>query len=573
MKVPFDMFAMAAARDDISTATDGRIQRIIQPSAATVGLAIYASGSRRWLVLSSDARYARVHLTEEALAKGFPTPSPFVMLLRKYLEGARLTDVKQLPYERVFQAACEGRNGTTRLVAEVMGKHSNVILVDDDGRILGALKTISHRLSRVRPIMPGLTYSPPPAQKRAEVLFAPGPRIDPCEDDTVFRSLIGSVPPETRVFEAVAGLLPGCGSFLAHQIALRARVDPQASITDVAPVDLVAAAQELYGLLRTRAWEPCTFRDQRGRPDFAPYIPLEVADLDRVATISAAIEACVSGSESRDALSSARKTTIGEIERALRAVAGKLESLNRGLKAAGEAESVMEKGRLVLAYQHAVEPKSDRLEIPELGVSIVLDGKLSPRENAERMFRRYKKLRDASRRIPGLIQATEVEASRLRDLLVFARIADTETALRDVQREISPLPRSEEPTKKRSAAKSGPARFRMDGYTALVGRNAQENETLTFDVARRTDLWLHARGRTGAHVVLQGEADPSEGILASAAALAAYFSEGRNDTRIDVDAVRVRDIRKVPGGPPGRVTYRQSRTIRVEPSLKGWERR
>ncbi|GAC1401113.1 MAG: hypothetical protein NVSMB52_14900 [Chloroflexota bacterium] len=228
-------------------------------------------------------------------------------------------------------------------------------------------------------------------------------------------------------------------------------------------------------------------------------------------------------------------------------------------------------GQLIQAYQHAVTPGATDLHIPELDVSIPLDPLLTPQANAERNFRRYHKLRDAKRRIPHLLTAAREDEERLSELEVFARLADSEGTLRDLVQEVIGKEEQNGPPRKREK-KRGPLRYTYGAYTLLVGRNARENEELTFRMARRDDLWLHARDRTGAHVVLQGAgSDPGETILLLAARVAAYFSEGRKDTRVDVDVVTVRDVRKIPGGPPGRVTFRNARTVRVEPGVDDWQ--
>jgi predicted ribosome quality control (RQC) complex YloA/Tae2 family protein len=252
--------------------------------------------------------------------------------------------------------------------------------------------------------------------------------------------------------------------------------------------------------------------------------------------------------------------------------AAKIASLQSGLDAAGRANDVMQQGQLVLAYGHALTPGSDRLDIPDLDVSIPLDSTLSPADNAERLFRRYRKLKDASRRVPELLRAAETEKQRLADLLTYARIADSESALREVERQISLSPRPENAPTARATPRRAPLRLRREGFTALVGRNAQENDVVTFNLAGRGDLWFHARDRTGAHVVLQGPYEPPDDVIVAAAAVAGYFSEARTDAGVDVVVAHVRDVRRVPGGPPGRVTYRKERTVRASPSLEGWQR-
>ncbi|HLJ66141.1 MAG TPA: NFACT RNA binding domain-containing protein [Chloroflexota bacterium] len=564
--MPFDSMALAAVTDEAQAIAGGQIQRIIQPSEASIALAVYASGLRRWLLVSADARLARVVLSEERLAKAFDQPSSFVMLLRKYLEGARITSVRQTPYERVLTVDVIHGEDRVELVAEIMGKHSNIVLVSSTSTILGAVKMVPPARSRVRPVLPGREYAPPPAHDRDQALYGEGPRLNPREDPDQVAALLATMGRAATLRVALLGLLPGCSPFLADQIAYRAGADPQAP-ADSAPTETAQAAGELYALPESHDWHPCTFLDERGRCGFAPYLPLRMEAVCPAPSISAAVDTCVGAVESRDPLANTRREILSRLARDQSATSRRIRALEEGLSAATGAEEIMLQGQLLLAYQHLVTPGSTTLEIPDLGTHIELEPRLSPADNAERRFKRYRKLREAARRIPGLLADARTEDARLRDLEVFARLADSPTALRDIAEQIEPpRQRKEAPRHKRPR---GPMRLSKGGHVALVGRNARENEEVTFGMSGRTDLWLHARERTGAHVVLKGT-DPTPEVVEAAAALAAYFSEGRSDSAVDVDVALVRDVRKIPGGPPGRVTYRSFRTVRVRPGAEGW---
>ena len=567
----FDALAMAAVADDIRAAlAGGRIQRIIQPSAAAVAFAVYHQGTQTWLLLSADTRYARVQVAEERLAKAFATPSMFVMLLRKHLEGARILDPEQPQGERVLRLPCQAGPITLTLVVEVMGKHSNIVLVGEDGSILGAVKLVPHRLSRVRPILVGLRYEPPPPQSRNEAFYPPGARLDPAASPAQVQVLLETVAADVSPSASLQGLLLGASPFLVEQILRMADGIAAQSLHEVDIGNLLASANHFYEMYQSRAWCPSIFTDSRGRWDFAPYEPLGKENVLCCKSMSQAIERCLGQIESRDSLGSARKAFLNEADRAAETVRRRVESMREGLAATAQAESVMQQGQLVQAYQHAVQDGSSTLVIPELDLTIPLDPLLAPNENAERLFRRYRKLRDARKKLPQLLEQAETEVARLGDLAAFGLLAESEADLRALRNEVStelerPLKTKAKPRKKR-----GPAQFSLSGVTALVGRNARENEEVTFKLARRDDLWLHVRERTGAHVILQGGAVMSDQVVAEAAALAAYFSEGRSDSAVDVDVAPVRAVRKIPGGAPGRVTYRDFRTIRVAPTAEGW---
>ena len=570
--MPFDTLAMAAVADELrDVIVGGQIQRIIQPSAPSVSLAIYAGGRQHWLVLSADAVYSRAHLSSERLAKGFPTPSSFVMLLRKHLEGSRVVDVYQQPYERVLHLVCGTDVHRVVLVIEVMGKHSNIILLDADQTILGAIKFVPMRQSRVRPIVPGLRYTPPPPRDRDTELFPAGARVDPNISPHTFVEILQRAPARAPLRTALMGLLPGVGPFLVDEIAARSGLEGEVVVLD-APLERVrTAAADVYRLYQTRNWEPFTFTGSRNRMDFAPFRPFHRPGAAPIESISAAVEDTMGRGENRDSLMVQRNALLAQVDRAIHATEQRETSLLEGLRASEDAERVMERGQLVLAYQHLLGPRAAELAIPDLGLTIQLDPAMTAAENAERAFRRYRKLRDARTRIPHLLESTRTELARLQDLATFARLAESEAELKDLERFVTRPDAVEPATRPKVEKRRGPARYTLAGNLLLVGRNAVQNEEVTFRLAGREDIWLHARQRTGAHVILRPGGDaPTNDVLEAAAGVAAYFSEGRSDTAVDVDVARVRDVRKIPGGPPGRVTYRGERTIRTAPSLGEW---
>jgi len=570
--MPFDALAMAAVADELSaTLSGGQVQKIIQPSANSVALAIYAGGSLRWLLESSDAKYARVSLAEGKLAKAFPTPSSFVMLLRKYLEGARLRQIENVRYERILSATFAGREDEYVLVAEVMGKHSNVLLLDSRRFILGALKIVHPKQSRVRPVRPGQMYEQPPFRGRDPEIFEEGQRVDPSEDPSSFTSLLRTAPPDTQLKKALMGLLPGAGPFLADQIARKSGSEGNEPLSQADIERVGEAASDLLSLRTTRDWRPSIFTDPRGRLDYAPYAPLGVTDSRPAAGMTAAIEEVSGEDESHDALSTLRETLLHEINRARKSVSGRIHSLEEGLQASADADALMQKGQLLLAYAHTLSPRASLLEIPDLDTTIELDPQRTPAENAERLFRRYRKLKDARRRIPAMLAAAKEDLERLNEAATFARLAGSEADLQALGRELKPV--EEKGAGSARNKRRGPPKYRFEGVTAVVGRSAKENEEVTFRVARGEDVWFHARGRTGAHlVILGGGKKLSEEETSAAAELAAYFSEGREDTAVDVDVAAVRDVRKIARGAPGKVTYRNSRTVRVRPRMDRWTR-
>jgi hypothetical protein len=287
--MPFDILALAAVTDELQATVGGQVQRIIQPSAASIALAVYAHRTQRWLLTSVDARYARVHLSTQRLAKAFATPSSFVMLLRKHLEGRRIGAIDQTPHERVLTVRFRGHDQEILLIAELMGKHSNLILLDANRRILGAIKAVPPSQSRVRPVLPGREYAAPPVRGRDERLYPGGDRLDPVAGPEHCTQLLDALPSGTPAIEALLGLLPGCSPFMAGQMVRRAGVSAAKPQHGAWGESLVRAAQTLYQLPRTQSWEPCTFTSESGRKDFAPYLPLGVDQIAAAPSLSEAI--------------------------------------------------------------------------------------------------------------------------------------------------------------------------------------------------------------------------------------------------------------------------------------------
>lgn len=569
--MPFDTLTMAAMVDELQTfVAGGRLQKILQPSPTSVGLAVYHGGEQHWLILSADPQFARIQLAGNKLAKAFATPSSFIMLLRKHLEGARVNAIQQVPGERICWFECEGGEGRHAIVVEIMGRHSNVILLDEDRSILGALKIVPPRQSRLRPVLPGHPYIPPPEQQRDAEVYPPGPKVSVVTEFDQFQTLLhGAVGSSAAA--ALQGLIQGASPFVCSQIVLSAGLSDRSPLEKAGVERLAQAARSLFSLPETRTWAPCTFTSSRRRPDFAAFTPFEAAGVRSASTVSEAIARAVGDLESRDPLGVARRALLREIAQKQSAARGKLESLREGFVAAQRADDVMQQGQMLLAYSHLVEPRQTSLVLPEFDLTISLDPALSVQDNAGRLFHRYRKLRDAQHKLPAMIRDAEQEVQRIDDLHVFAQLTRTDTDIRMMTRDV----RGDERETAGKANKSkvqGPPRYRMQGFTAIVGRNARENEEVTFRIGQRDDLWLHAREQTGAHVLVQAQQrDIPEHVVEAAARLAAYFSASRNDTRADVDSTRVKNVKRAPGGVAGRVHYTGSRTLRVEPSLEAWE--
>jgi predicted ribosome quality control (RQC) complex YloA/Tae2 family protein len=572
--MPFDVFTMAAMQDELNaTVVGSRVDKVIQPSDLSVALKLYGRGHTHWMLASADATSSRVYLTQQKLAKGFETPSPFIMLLRKYCIGARLDSVCQVHLERVLMLEFASLDGPpVTLVVEIMGNRSNVILKAEDGTILGALKLIGPHQSRIRRIVPHALYELPPPQTRAAAFGDGLPKLDPLEDhdlDELKRrlSLAGEA---IKIKDALIGLLLGCSPAIAGDIASRAGVSAAAALGDISPEALARATSQQYALIPAHGWKPIVVARDDRPVDFRAYDEPVIPDSVPAARMSEAIDQVSMGRESTDALKSIRERVRRGMSRRKSEIEGRIASLSDGLAASARASQLREAGEMILGYQYSLQPGAAKLEIPELSFTADLDPAEGPVENAERYFKRYRKARDAGKKIPELLAAAKLDLAFIEELEMYVDLAQSTADLTRVEAEFAARFGGRKSQKKRQAGTGQPLMVTLpSGEVVIIGRSARQNEEVTFKLAGRSDLWLHVRGMPGSHVILRGassQANRAESeALEAAASLAAHFSKARTEIQADVDVTRVRDVHRRPGGAPGQVTYRNERTVRVKP--------
>jgi predicted ribosome quality control (RQC) complex YloA/Tae2 family protein len=567
----------------------GRVDKIVQPSTFAVALLIRAGGANHWLVLSAHPQHARVALSAERMAKAFDEPSPFVMLLRKHLEGARLDRVEQVGRDRVLRLAFRAHATCATLIAEVMGRHSNVILVDDKDIILGAVKRITPTLSRQRVVLPHHPYTPPPVQTQPPPL-ANEPKLDPL---TATPEALAARPDDATLAQALLDVLAGVSPQLAREVAYRL-----AGATDVtlgAQREKAGAGLDvLRALLAPNRWQPSLVRRGGTIVDWAAYPLLQHGvEPERYGSISAVLDEVYSGVESGDALGAPRAGLRSAITQHRTRLARKAESLRAGLRSREELDALRVQGEMVLAFAHAIVPGQRELRLDDPPLVVPLDPTRTPAENAQAFFQRYRKARDAATRVPPLLAEVEEDVQFLDAALLFVEQADSAQALKEVKddlvaarfslpgqkaRPAQPAPQGKggkyHPGGKEAPRKSPAApalRFTTrDGLEVLVGRSARQNEVVTFQLAASGDLWFHARGLPGSHVVLKtaGRTPPATSVE-QAAELAAYYSRGRDSTTVPVDVVPARHVHRVKGGKPGLVRISGETTLNVRPRAGG----
>ncbi|MFN3652946.1 MAG: NFACT family protein [Armatimonadota bacterium] len=557
----YDSFCMAAALDELRRDAVGAfVDQVYQPHALDVVLAFTGRGPRRLWLFSSDARWPRAHATR--IRRENPaTPPGFCMLLRKRIGGSRLVEAEQVRFDRILRLTFRRGEESHTLVHEVMGRYSNLILLDEAGVVLGAAKVVPPSQTRVRPVLPGQPYEEPPGER-------PDPR-------TLSRAELAALLGGADEPAAITRALSGWGTFAAREAFALAE--------DPSPEGVAAAVDSMMERVRRRDFSPVLFQDPAGKPKGIWAFPSRQSGWETfvgVESVSAACDRFYSFREEHEAVETLRRTALGALERALRTAETQLSEAEGHLEGLDAAEQLRISGELLAAHSGKVERGDTEVELPnwydpEGGtLRIALDPELDGRENAERCFHRYRRAVAAAEASLERIPALQARVAELRSRVEEAGSAD-ETHLRALHElaKREGLLRTQGPAAQaRPEAEAFPAGVRIRrvpvrDWEVLYGENATSNDYLTTRVARPGDLWLHARAVTGAHVVVRGVQSldrlPSE-VLREAARLAARHSEAKHSGVVAVDYTFRKYVRKPRGSAPGACLYTHEKTLHVE---------
>ncbi|MDE3230490.1 MAG: NFACT family protein [Chloroflexota bacterium] len=652
--MPIDALTLAALSDEFERELRGaRVDDAIQPTPHSIALQLWGGGRNRWLVVSAHPQLAHLRLTGAKPRKLATDPPPFVMLLRKHLEGARLVAVRQPAWERVielgFARGADVASGVaaTWLIAEVMGRFSNIILADADRVTLGALRLASAETNQYRVILPHAPYHSPPPQTRtlAGATLPQIPGADATAGDLRASALDAlasftaaqaepAAPAKGRrggrrataptVAVTLATSVLGFGRELGREAAARALRDPDAPVDAAAPWEaweaLARETRTLAALQTTRDWRPTLVyahatTETPERPlALTVYEPRQYPPQNRlepVASVNDALDRLYSGAEWGVELEQAKGDLRRILQRQRERCQRKAEALAEEAAAQTEAGQLRREADTLLAFQSEVAVGARSVTLPDAWASaegvtltIALDPQYSAVENANRRYARYHKLQRAAELLPEQIEANDVELARIEQLLTDLALAETPVEVSHVRAEVAEagyikggaearrLAKEQRKGGKRGkvGGKSGrgsgkggqsgkpgkpeggaPLRRRLgDGTLALVGKNSRQNEDITFHQAAPNDLWLHARGAPGAHVILKVAGRPtSAAALREAAALAGWYSQLRAAGSVAVDYTEARHVRHMKGGGPGMVIYERERTLHAAPEDAG----
>lgn len=559
--------------NELQPLVGARVDKVYQPSREeiVVSLRTYRDGGKK-IVLSANSVSARVNLTTAAFENP-QQPPMFCMLLRKHLSGGRLMAIRQDGLERIVSLDFECTNEigdivTNSLVAEIMGRHSNIILVRD-GRVIDSVKRITDDISSVRRVLPGIQYEAPPRQDRLCLLDAEPPQVLDAIADS----------PE-RLCKKLSAVLEGVSPILTREMAWYSAKD-----VDAACNALSDSAKDRLRFILGRVKSAvsggeCCFTvvsEPGGRKKDFCFINIEQYSTSMVISHENSANELLDGffaSQDRTERTRQRahdllKLLMNSYER----VSRKLELQKKELAECSEREVFRVRGDLINANIWRLEKGQSKAVLEDFTtgepVEIQLDPRLTPAQNAQKYYTEYRKLDTAEKKLTELIAKGQQELVYIDSVFDAASRTDSESDLAEIRRELREQGylkggvRADEKVKKTS----DPLHFRSsEGFEILVGRNNRQNDQLTLKTAKATDIWLHTQGIAGSHVIIRTEGrQPGEQTLFEAAQLAAFHSKGRSGSGVPVDYVAVKFVKKPAGAKPGMVIFTNNRTLYVTP--------
>ena len=521
----------------------GRIQKINQPFEQELVLQIRSNRKSHKLLLSAHSVFGRVQLTETTFENP-AIPNTFIMVMRKYLQGAVIEAIQQVENDRILEISVSNKNEigdsvAVTLVIEIMGKHSNIILLDKaSGKIIEAIKHVGFSQNSYRTILPGSTYVAPP-QPSSLNPFTVG-------DEKLFEILHTEDLEPKRLQQIFQGL----GRDTATELSDRLTADKLKTFR-------AFFASPTQPSLTEKSFSALLFSDSK----------------TQMSTLSELLDTFYRDKAERDRVNQQASELIRRVENELEKNRKKLGKQVEELLATENAEEFRQKGELLTTFLHQVPNDQDKVELDNYytgeKIIISLDKALTPNQNAQRYFKRYQKLKEAVKHLTSLIEETRTTILYLESVeTALAQASLTEIA--EIREELVQTGFIRRRQREKIQKRQKPEKYlATDGQTIiLVGRNNLQNDELTFKMAKKDELWLHAKDIPGSHVVITGNIQPSDEVKTDAAELAAYFSKARLSNLVQVDMIEIKKLNKPTGGKPGFVTYTGQKTLRVTPDAE-----
>jgi len=517
----------------------GKVDKIIQPRKDEVILFIRNNRTTYKLLLSINAEIGRAHLTESSLFNNPEKPFNFCMVLRKHLNGAKLTNISQVGNDRIINFTFENSNElgdkeTKILIIEIMGKHSNIILTTSKGIILDSAKHIDFEISSVREVMPGRTYTLPSTQEK----------LDP------FSITEKEFNEKTKETKNLSKIFTGLSSKINSE-----NLDTY---------------KEFESFINKKL-SPVIFTDT------LEYVDFYFTDLKEYKTsiffdsLSLAIDNYYNKKIKNQELKNKKNSLLVVINSLEEKIKKKLSIIDEKIESTKEMEDLRIRGELLSANIYKIKPYDDEITLDNYydnsTVTLKLDKNLSPSQNVQKIFKKYTKLKNT---LSSCTKQKEELNNELKYIETLSFSINMQSKIEDLE-EIEEELIKESLIKKQNSKKKTPSssylKFNYKGFNIFVGKNNIQNDNLTFSVARKGDIWFHVKNAPGSHTILKtNNEEIAEDVLEFSASLAAFYSKLKESPKVEIDFTEVKNVKKIPGQKPGMVTYTNYKTIYIEPN-------
>jgi len=538
----FDGFFLHHMVEELRTELlNGRIQKINQPFDQELVLQIRSNRQSHRLLLSAHPVFGRIQLTETTFENP-AQPSTFIMVLRKYLQGAVIESIEQIENDRIVEITVSNKNEIgddiqATLIIEIMGKHSNILLVDKSNhKILEVIKHIGFSQNSYRTLLPGATYIAPPSTEALNPFTI--------KDEKLFEIL----QTQELTVRNLQSLFQGLGRDTANELE------------NLLVNDKLSNFRNFF----KQETKPCLTDKSFSCVAFSNCIN------EHFSSLSQLLDTFYKDKAERDRVKQQASELIRRVENELQKNRQKLKKQEIELLATENAEEFRQKGELLTTFLHQVPNDQDQVILDNYytnqPITIALDKALTPNQNAQKYFKRYQKLKEAVKYLTELIEETKATILYLESVETVLNQAGLDE-IAEIREELIQTGFIRRRQREKIQKRKKPEKYlASDGKTIiLVGRNNLQNEELTFKIARKEELWFHAKDIPGSHVVISGNLNPSDEVKTDAAELAAYYSKGRLSNLVQVDMIEVKKLNKPTGGKPGFVTYTGQKTLRVTP--------
>ena len=573
----FDGITVAALCRELQNAlTGGRISRIIQPESDALLLTVKSDSGQYRLYLSADASLPLAYLTDQNMAAPADAGA-FCMLLRKHLNGGRIVSVEQPGLERVLVITVEHRDEMgdlvrRKLITELMGKHSNIILCTEEDNILDAVKRIPFHISSVREVLPGRTWFIPQTQNKTDPLAL--------TEDT-FLEKVTERP--DHLSHAIVGALTGMSTQMAEEICFRAGLDGGtacSALDRTAGVHLAHTFLRVMEDVRSGCFSPAVWYRGDAPEQFSAMQMTMYGDMTcrPFTSVSSMLVSFYSEKERVTRIRQKSADLRHVVQTALERASKKLQLQEKQMRDTEKRDKYRIYGELLNTYGYSLEPGARSMEAVNYydgtNVTVPLDPQLSAQENAKKYFDRYSKLKRTAEALEEHIRATQDDIEHLESISASLDLALNEADLAGIREELTEsgyLRRHTEKGKKKKTPPAEPLHFvSSEGFDIYVGKNNYQNEDVSFRIAAPSDWWFHAKGMPGSHVIVRTEGrELPDSAYEEAARLAAYYSRGRLAPKVEIDYTLKKNLRKPAGARPGFVVYYTNYSMIAEPDITG----